>query len=148
MTDGVATSSARTPSEPLLVALDVDGTLMSYDQEMSDDVRDAVAALRDAGHHVVLASGRSLVAMTPVAEILGIDRTAECIANKAAAGLGMAPGVAAMFEDPACLVTMFVNGREMTADELRAPEVLEEIARDLRRLHDSGTELPTSFAAS
>ena len=38
MTDGVATSSARTPSEPLLVALDVDGTLMSYDQEMSDDV--------------------------------------------------------------------------------------------------------------
>ena len=74
MTDGVATSSARTPSEPLLVALDVDGTLMSYDQEMSDDVRDAVAALRDAGHHVVLASGRSLVAMTPVAEILGIDR--------------------------------------------------------------------------
>ena len=60
--------------DPLLVALDVDGTLMSYDQEMSDDVRDVVAALRAAGHHVVLASGRSLVAMTPVAEVLGIDR--------------------------------------------------------------------------
>ena len=61
-------------ADPLLVALDVDGTLMSYDQEMSDDVRDVVAALRAAGHHVVLASGRSLVAMTPVAEVLGIDR--------------------------------------------------------------------------
>ncbi|WP_435738192.1 HAD family hydrolase [Cellulosimicrobium sp. PMB13] len=59
--------------DALLVALDVDGTLMSYDQEMSDDVRDVVADLRAAGHHVVLASGRSLVAMTPVAEILGID---------------------------------------------------------------------------
>ena len=78
-------------------------------------------------------------------EILGIDRTAECIANKAAAGLGMAPGVAAMFEEPSCLVTMFVNGREMTADELREPEVLAEVARDLRRFHDSGTELPTDF---
>lgn len=63
-----------TSSEPLLVALDIDGTLMSYDQELSEDVRDAVADLRAAGHHVVLASGRSLVAMTPVAEILGIDR--------------------------------------------------------------------------
>ena len=77
--------------------------------------------------------------------ILGIDRTAECIANKAAAGLGMAPGVAAMFEEPSCLVTMFVDGREMTADELREPEVLAEVARDLRRFHDSGTELPTDF---
>src|SRR5919197_1339192 len=63
-------------------------------------------------------------------EILGIDRTAECIANKAAAGLGMAPGVAAMFEEPSCLVTLFVDGREMTADELRQPEVLAEVARD------------------
>lgn len=58
---------------PYLVALDIDGTLMSYDQELSQDVIDAVAALREAGHHVVLASGRSLVAMLPVAEILGID---------------------------------------------------------------------------
>lgn len=61
-------------SGPMLVALDIDGTLMSYDQELSEDVRDAVAGLRAAGHHVVLASGRSLIAMTPVAEILGIDR--------------------------------------------------------------------------
>jgi thiamine kinase-like enzyme len=77
--------------------------------------------------------------------ILGIDRTAECIANKTAAELGMAPGVAAMFEEPSCLVTMFVDGREMTADELRQPDVLAEVARDLRKFHDSGTELPTDF---
>jgi thiamine kinase-like enzyme len=78
-------------------------------------------------------------------EILGIDRTAECIANKAAAKLGMAPGVAAMFEEPACLVTLFVNGREMSADELRKPEALAEIGGDLRRFHESGTDLPTDF---
>jgi thiamine kinase-like enzyme len=78
-------------------------------------------------------------------EMLGIDRTAECIANSAAAELGIAPGVAAMLEDPACLVTMFVDGREMTADELREPGMLAEIGRDLRRFHDSDTELPTGF---
>jgi thiamine kinase-like enzyme len=78
-------------------------------------------------------------------EILGIDRTAECIANKAAAKLGMAPGVAAMFEEPACLVTLFVSGREMSADELRKPEALAEIGGDLRRFHESATDLPTDF---
>jgi thiamine kinase-like enzyme len=78
-------------------------------------------------------------------EMLGIDRTAECIANKAAANLGMAPGVAAMFEEPACLVTLFVDGREMSVDEMRRPEVIAEVGRDLRRFHDSGTELPTGF---
>jgi thiamine kinase-like enzyme len=79
--------------------------------------------------------------------ILGIDRTAECIANKSAAGLGFAPAVAAMFEEPSCLVTMFVPGRQMSADELRRPEAIAEVAGDLRRLHDSGTELPTGFDA-
>jgi thiamine kinase-like enzyme len=78
-------------------------------------------------------------------EILGIDRTAECIANKSAAGLGFAPGVAAMFEEPSCLVIMFVAGRQMSAAELGSPEALAEIAHDLRRFHDSETELPTEF---
>jgi thiamine kinase-like enzyme len=78
-------------------------------------------------------------------EILGIDRTAECIANKAAAKLGFAPGVAAMFEEPACLVTLFVNGTEMTADDLGEREVLAEIGGDLRKFHESGTDLPTGF---
>lgn len=56
-----------------LVALDVDGTLMSFDEFLSDEIREAVAAVRAAGHHVVLASGRPLVAMLPVARDLGID---------------------------------------------------------------------------
>ena len=56
----------------LLVALDIDGTLMTYDEEMSDDVRAAVAAVRDTGAHVVLATGRSLHATAPVAIELGL----------------------------------------------------------------------------
>jgi thiamine kinase-like enzyme len=78
-------------------------------------------------------------------EVLGIDRQAECQANDAAAQLGMAPQVAAMLEEPPCLVTAFVKGRELTAEELRRPDTLEEVAHALRAFHDSNTELPTSF---
>ena len=78
-------------------------------------------------------------------EVLGIDRQAECQANDAAAALGIAPPVAAMLENPPCLVTGFVKGRELTAEELREPRTLEEVARALRAFHDSDTELPTSF---
>lgn len=56
-----------------MVALDVDGTLMTYDEFLSDEVRECVADLRAAGHHVVLASGRPLVAVLPVARDLGIE---------------------------------------------------------------------------
>jgi thiamine kinase-like enzyme len=78
-------------------------------------------------------------------QLLGIDREAECIANKAAAELGIAPRVAALLDQPSALVTAFVSGREMKADELREPETIAEVAHDLRQLHDSGTELPTGF---
>ncbi|PZR53357.1 HAD family hydrolase [Xylanimonas oleitrophica] len=57
---------------PWLVALDIDGTLVHYDQTMSDAVLAAVRDVAAAGHHVVLSSGRSLVAMTPVAELIGL----------------------------------------------------------------------------
>ncbi|NTW40647.1 MAG: HAD family phosphatase [Cellulomonadaceae bacterium] len=56
-----------------LVALDVDGTLLSYAGELSEAVRSAVADLRDAGHHVVLATGRSVHATVPVAAELGLS---------------------------------------------------------------------------
>ena len=56
----------------LLVALDIDGTLMTYDEVISDATRDAVDAVRAAGAHVVLSTGRSLHAAVPVAHELGI----------------------------------------------------------------------------
>jgi hydroxymethylpyrimidine pyrophosphatase-like HAD family hydrolase len=56
----------------LLVALDIDGTVMTYDERISDRTRDAVAAVRGTGAHVVLSTGRSLHATVPVARELGI----------------------------------------------------------------------------
>jgi thiamine kinase-like enzyme len=78
-------------------------------------------------------------------ELLGISREAECQATKAAAELGFAPGVAAMLTSPPCLVTSFIAGRKVTAEELRAPAQLTTVGRDLRAFHGSGTELSTTF---
>lgn len=58
----------------LMVALDIDGTLLTHDGDLSPAVAGAVADLRDAGAQVVLSTGRSVQAVTPVAARLGLDR--------------------------------------------------------------------------
>jgi thiamine kinase-like enzyme len=80
--------------------------------------------------------------------MLGIDREAERLATKKAAELRLGPKVAAMLDQPACLVTCFVESREMTAAELREPRSIEEVGRALRGFHHSGLELPTDFFVS
>ncbi|RNI25446.1 HAD family hydrolase [Flexivirga caeni] len=57
-----------------LVALDIDGTLLHHDGHLSDEVRDAVQAVADAGHHVVIATGRSILGAAPVIELLSLTR--------------------------------------------------------------------------
>jgi Cof subfamily protein (haloacid dehalogenase superfamily) len=57
---------------PRLVALDIDGTILDHDGALSDRVRAAVRAVVDAGWHVALSTGRSLVATTPVLDQLGL----------------------------------------------------------------------------
>ncbi|MDP9821221.1 HAD family hydrolase [Nocardioides massiliensis] len=63
--------------QPKLVALDIDGTLLRWvdgtgivHEELSPAVFEAVRRAEDAGAHIVLASGRSVDAMTPVADLL------------------------------------------------------------------------------
>ncbi len=74
-------------------------------------------------------------------DVLGIDRRAEQLAGETAAGLGIAPELIDAFED--CLVTRFIVSDPVSSRELaeRAPE----IARALRRFHDSHVALPTRF---
>jgi hydroxymethylpyrimidine pyrophosphatase-like HAD family hydrolase len=55
-----------------LVALDVDGTLMSYDGVISPAVHEAVRAVSAAGIHVVLATGRGVHSAAPLARELGL----------------------------------------------------------------------------
>jgi Cof subfamily protein (haloacid dehalogenase superfamily) len=55
-----------------MVALDVDGTLVDHDGVMSDEVRSAAAAVIEAGHDVVISTGRSLGAALPVLREIGL----------------------------------------------------------------------------
>lgn len=58
--------------EELLVALDIDGTLLGHDGSLSPAVREAVEQVVRSGAHVVLSTGRSVTAVTPVWEQLGL----------------------------------------------------------------------------
>ncbi len=57
---------------PVLVALDIDGTILDHDGRMSEPVRAAVRAVADGGLHVVVATGRALFATLPVLDRLGL----------------------------------------------------------------------------
>src|SRR5918996_4057011 len=70
-------------------------------------------------------------------DLLGIDREAERLATKQAAALGVGPRVAAMLDDPPCLVTRFIDGKPMTSAVLRQPRALGQVATALRAFHDS-----------
>ncbi|HEY8699931.1 MAG TPA: HAD family hydrolase [Arthrobacter sp.] len=61
-------------SNKLMVALDVDGTLVDHDGHMSPGVREAAQAVVAAGHEVLIATGRSKNATLPIIEQIGIDR--------------------------------------------------------------------------
>ena len=57
---------------PWLVALDVDGTILLQDETMSPGVPEAVARVRDSGHVVTIATGRSWTGTQRYVEELGL----------------------------------------------------------------------------
>jgi thiamine kinase-like enzyme len=79
--------------------------------------------------------------------LLEIDRAAEKAAGEMAARAGVGPAVVAMLEDPPCLVTRFVVGEAMGAEELREPAALAEVAAALRSLHACEERLPVEFSS-
>ena len=69
--------------ERWLVGLDIDGTIVHEDDSMSERVGDAVRAVVEAGHVVVLATGRSQSTTESTAARLGIEPTHLVSANGA-----------------------------------------------------------------
>jgi len=65
-----------------MLALDLDGTTLNHRGELSDGVRDAVERLPD-DIIVVVATGRSVIATTPVLEQLGVSQGFAVCANGA-----------------------------------------------------------------
>lgn len=56
-----------------LIAIDMDGTLLNSEHRISDDNKQAIAAARAKGVHVVLASGRPLDGMLSALQELDMD---------------------------------------------------------------------------
>jgi len=56
-----------------LIALDLDGTTLRHDGSMSPAVRQAVGEVADAGFHVVIATGRAILATMPLIADLGLE---------------------------------------------------------------------------
>jgi len=87
------------------------------------DVGDEQVVLRVAGEHTAL---------------LGIDRRQESLANRLAASIGVAPEVLFESPDDGWLVSRFVPGRTVSAEELATEPLLGEVVSTLRRVHGAG----------
>ncbi|MCR6688397.1 HAD hydrolase family protein [Cellulomonas sp.] len=108
-------------SRTRLVALDVDGTLMSYDGVISDGVRQAVRDLVAAGVHVVLATGRGAHSAVPVALDLGLtEGWVVCSNGAVTARLGADEAAGFEITD----VVTFDPGPALRAIALELPDAL------------------------
>jgi thiamine kinase-like enzyme len=72
---------------------------------------------------------------------LGISRAAECDATEAAARVGIGPEVVVYLREQDALVTRFLEGRPLRAEEVAEPDVLGDLAESLKTLH-RGPRLP------
>lgn len=68
-------------------------------------------------------------------DMLGINRDDEYSASLEAGKMGIAPEVIYFIQPEGYLVTRFIEGRPIPADEIREPENLKAIASMLRRIH-------------
>jgi thiamine kinase-like enzyme len=94
-------------------------------------------------NYLVTLGGADYVVRLPGKDtnLLGISREAERLATETAAGLGIAPAVAASLDE--CLVTSFIACEPVTSADLAGAAA--EIAVALRAFHDSGVQLPVRF---
>ena len=91
----------------------------------------------DGGQFVLRVAGKDT-------GLLGIDRSVELAATKAAAAAGIGPEVIAFVEPEGWLVTRFIAGEIPPMERMREPVMLSRVARALRAIHD-GAPIPGAF---
>src|SRR5207244_3869420 len=70
-------------------------------------------------------------------ELLGIDRAVEFAAGTRANEVGVGPEVVEFVRSEGWLVARFIEGRAISPEQMREPEMLARIAAALHRFHDS-----------
>lgn len=86
------------PVGRMLIALDIDGTVLLEDDTLSPGVVEAVADAHAAGHEVMLATGRSWDSTHPIMERLGIQPEYAVCSNGAIVMRRVGDGNAAVYE--------------------------------------------------
>lgn len=81
----------------------------------------------------------------PSTHLLGIDRVRECEAATVAARIGVGPEVVLALPEEGVLVTRFVDGRTLTEEDVRRPDVGDRVVAALRRVH-GGPAIPGAFS--
>lgn len=66
---------------PKLIAVDIDGTLLNDDREITINTKKALTDAREAGHKVVIASGRDYAGTTVFAEGLDFKKYGGLLSN-------------------------------------------------------------------
>lgn len=95
---------------PKLIALDVDGTIVGYDESLSPAVADAVAAVRAVGIPTVIATGRSLHSTTDLCRTLGmVDGPVVCSNGAVIADIATDQPTDVMTFDPTQSVRYFAD---------------------------------------
>lgn len=59
--------------QKLFIALDIDGTIAEHNGYIAPETVESIKATQDAGHHIILASGRSFNDIAPILETVGLD---------------------------------------------------------------------------
>jgi thiamine kinase-like enzyme len=98
-----------------------------------------VKVTRPDGVFVLRVAGRET-------DVLGIDRSVEHAASRAAAAVGVGPRVVRFVEPEGWLVTEFVEGEIPPPERLREPDQLARVAAAVRAFHD-GPGIPGRFEA-
>ena len=139
----------------LAVAL-LDGLVMMSDHASTSDAsatsapgmaRSRSSPCRGASRTATIASGTrsALYAARLCVErpLLGIDRRNEVACQKAAHSIGIAPEL--VYHEDGVLISRYVSGRTLAAEDVRDPAFLPRLAAVLRRLHGSWDRLTGPF---
>lgn len=73
-----------------LIALDIDGTTITHAGVLSPLVRTSILDVIDAGHHVVIATGRAVVSTMPIIREIGLD-TGRAVCSNGAVTVRLKP---------------------------------------------------------
>jgi Cof subfamily protein (haloacid dehalogenase superfamily) len=114
---------------PRLVALDLDGTLVGYDNRLSEGHRRTVRSLADAGIPVVLVTGRPLQTTATIHAALGLDTPLVCfngtwVGHPAAEPIAFSPlpiddarAIIEALADQGGVLSAYPDGREWVMDK-------------------------------